>query len=353
MTRNNALPLQVNHLTADAFSQQPASWKNSVLGALCFTAEVTESHIADASVPCKRIAMRRLDAGKSACEVWHGSAPVTQGRHGPIYYSHDGNVLFGVIACPEEDFKFVAGKTPLQQATEWAYRQVFALLETLNYPCLFRFWNYLPDINAHSHGLERYRQFNLGRQDAFVAHDRALAGDVPAACALGAAEGPLTIAFLAGRVQPTRIENPRQVSAYHYPSQYGPSSPMFSRASLVRWQQEEVLLLSGTASVVGSETLHPGDVLAQTHETLSNIRAILTEANRLASRPGFNLASLKCRVYIRNPADFATIRAALTRDIGNPPDAVYLQAEVCRHDLMLEIEATAVQALAEPTGSLD
>lgn len=291
------------------------------------------------------VPMQRLDAGESICEVWHGGGPLTQGRCGDIHYRHDDEVLFGVIVLSETLFEGGAGKTPLQQAAESAYRQVFALLDMLRYPYLFRFWNYIADINAHSFGLERYRQFNLGRQDAFLAHGRDVVGNVPAACALGLTQGPLTIAFLAGRVAPLNIENPRQISAYQYPQQYGPRSPTFSRASLVRLGQDEVLFVSGTASIVGHATLHPADVAAQTRETMTNIEAVLAEANRLASQPGFDLASLHYKVYVRHPADLAQIRAELERIVGIAPNAVYLQADVCRQDLLLEIEATAAHPL--------
>ena len=287
------------------------------------------------------VPMQRLDAGDSICEVWHGSGQLTQGQCGDIHYRHDGDALFGVIALSEAMFEAGAGKTPLQQATESAYRQVFALLDTLHYPYLFRFWNYITDINTHSFGLERYHQFNLGRQDAFLAHGRDVVGNVPAACALCLAQGPLTIAFLAGRVAPLNIENPRQTSAYQYPQQYGPRSPTFSRASLVRLGQDEVLFVSGTASVVGHATLHPADVVAQTRETMTNIEAVLAEANRLAGQPGFDLASLCYKVYVRHPADLAQIRAELAHWVGGALKAVYLQADVCRQDLLLEIEATA------------
>ena len=289
------------------------------------------------------VPMQRLDAGDSICEVWHGSGQLTQGQSGDIHYRHDEGVLFGVITLSETLFEAGAGKTPLQQATESAYRQVFALLDTLHYPHLFRFWNYIADINTHSFGLERYRQFNLGRQDAFLAHGRDVVGNVPAACALGLAQGPLTIAFLAGRVAPLNIENPRQISAYQYPQQYGPRSPTFSRASLVRLGQDEVLFISGTASVVGHATLHPADVVAQTRETMTNIEAVLAEANRLTSQHKFDLAGLYYKVYVRHPADLVQIRAELAHCVGGALKAVYLQADVCRQDLLVEIEATAAR----------
>jgi chorismate lyase/3-hydroxybenzoate synthase len=342
------------NLSIAAFLKKPSQWKSSVLGALCFSADAVESQmLADMDLPCMRVPMQRLDAGESFCEVWHGSGLLLQGQCGAIHYRHDDDVLFGVLEVPEAMFAASADRTPLQQATESAYRQVFALLDTLPYPYLFRFWNYIAEINADSFGLERYRQFNLGRQDAFLAHGRDGAGNAPAACALGSAQGPLTIAFIAGRVAPLRIENPRQISACQYPQQYGPRSPTFSRASLVRLGQDEVLFVSGTASIVGHATLHAANVVAQTRETMTNIKAVLAEANRLASQPGFDLDSLYYRVSVRRPADLAQIRAELAHCVGDALKAVYLQADVCRQDLLLEIEATAAHPLISMSGQRD
>lgn len=340
------------NLSVAAFLNKPEHWKSSTLGAFCFSADAgCKQTPPDLEIPCMRVAMQRLDASDAICEVWQGSGPLTQGRRGDLQFSHDDEVLFGLIALPETRFEAGTGNTPLRQATESAYRQVFALLDDLRFPHPFRFWNYIADINAHSFGLERYRQFNLGRQDAFLAHGRDVTGNVPAACALGSAHGPLTIAFLAGRVAPLCIENPRQTSAYEYPREYGPRSPTFSRACLARLGEEEVLFISGTASVVGHATLHPTDVVAQTRETMVNIEAVLAEANRLSSRSGFDPANLHYKVYVRHPADLARIRTELARCVGGTePQAVYLQADVCRSDLLLEIEATATLPLAATSG---
>ena len=48
----------------------------------------------------------------------------------------------------------------------------------------------------------------------------------------------------------TPVENPRQVSAYRYPREYGPQSPTFARA-LLPPSPRVPLLLSGTASIDG------------------------------------------------------------------------------------------------------
>ena len=344
--RDTLSPVYAANLSMVAYLQQITQWKNSVLGTLCFSMEVECQ--ADSEAPCMRIPMQRLDSPETSCDVWHGSGVVKQGHCGAIHYRQDDDVLFGVLVLTEPMERTDADKTPLQQTTESAYQQVFALLDQLRYPYLFRVWNYIADINVQSFGLERYQQFNLGRQDAFLAHGREIAGNVPAACALGFARrsslpGSLSIAFLAGRTAPLSIENPRQISAYQYPRQYGPRSPTFSRASLVPLGQGEVLFISGTASIVGHASLHPADVAAQTRETMANIEAVLGQANHQAQRSNqtrFTLAALHYKVYVRRAADLQPIRAELERIVGAPLNAIYLQADVCRQDLLLEIEAT-------------
>lgn len=337
-------PLQDTHLSMAEFMQSQASWQD-VLGALCFSGSAGPRLPSGLDIPCLCVPMSRVDANESVCELWYGHGAVKQGRMGDIRYRHDAEVLFGVVQFSETQFAAQPDRTPLQQATESAYRQIFELLESQRYPYLFRFWNYIADINTHSFGLERYWQFNLGRQEAFLAHGREVMGNVPAACALGFAHQSekvtLTIAFLAGRAAPRNIENPRQTSAYQYPPQYGPRSPTFSRASLVNLGNHEVLFISGTASIVGHATLHPSDVLAQTRETVTNIEAVLAEANAVSVKTHFNLASLHYKVYLRRVSDLHAVRAELERLVGSQLNAIYLHGDICREDLLLEIEATA------------
>lgn len=331
---------QSAYMSFSAFSQQPEQWKSTVLGAICFADLLGDGNSAGMTdIPFIQMLTPILDGADATCEVWLSNASLTQGRRGALRYRYNDELLFGVIELPERGRSHASG-TPLQQAAESAYRQILTLLADLNYPYMYRFWNYMADINGVSHGLERYQQFNLGRQDAFLACGRELAGELPAACALGLAHGSLKIAFLVGRTPALAIENPRQVSAYEYPQEYGPRSPAFSRASLLRFPQEEVLFISGTASVVGHETLHQADVVAQTRETLANLEAVITEANCLLGKPKFDLASICYRVYVRHAADVLLIRNEMSRVISPTIRAIFLQADICRQDLLLEIEAT-------------
>lgn len=275
-------------------------------------------------------------------EIWLSPVDCHGGFDQGIAWRRAGDVLYGVIELDEADFTDVA-RTPLQAASESAYRRIFRLLDAQGLPELWRVWNYLAGINSETHGLERYRQFNMGRQDAFLACNRGATGNVPAACALGLSSGPLSIAFLAGKVPAVPVENPRQVSAYHYPADYGPRSPTFSRAALVYPPGQEILFISGTASIVGHQSMHVGDVAGQTRETLANILAVLDEANRVARQGGFRPGQLLCRAYLRNEGDRAAV-AAVIRELLGPVEVCYVVADVCRADLLVEIEAMASQA---------
>ena len=319
------------------------SWEG-VLGAALFSGEAHSAPAAPLAcptdLPLARVSMPLLDGHAAAIECWRIAGRTRTGSHGAIRYAHGDEFLFGSLHLPEE--APAAGHTGLERATERAYREMHATLEANGFAQLLRVWNYLPDINLESRGTERYRQFNSARQEALLACGRDIRGNVPAASALGSASGPLSIYFLAGRAAPAFIENPRQVSAYHYPAEYGPRAPSFSRAALVR-HRGATLFISGTSSILGHRTLHEGDPAAQTRETLTNIEALIGEANRLKVGT-FRLDSLAYKVYVRNPEDLPLIRAEMDCAVGPRAPRVYLRADVCRRDLSMEIEAVGQRA---------
>lgn len=314
-----------------------------MLGHMTFGLQRHASGIASARQHLYAEPLHRSDSVHS--ELWLSKAPTQAWQEPGVQCQANDDVLFGVIEIPEPpDTK--DGMRPLEQATHIAYRQLFETLDKYDYKYLWRAWNYMPDITEVTHGLERYQQFNAGRQLGFASSARTVTGNVPAACALGVRSGPLSVAFLAGRSPTVPIENPRQVSAYHYPRQYGPQSPTFSRASLAQLHQQELLLLSGTASIVGHETVHVGDAKNQTLEILANIQAVLSQANlHSKSADGYRLQDLNMRVYVRHAKDAELIRSILNERIGTDHQALYLHADICRADLDVEIEGIAWQPM--------
>ena len=334
--------LQLDYVPTDQIAARPASWWSSVLGVVGFSKpppiDAGEVPVAASMTPSLGAAAGNL------CEVWRVAGPADSefsATHGRVHYRFCGDYLFGTVTLEEEAFGESVDSTALSQATTSAYRDIFEVLETTEHRHLIRVWNYLPEINRESDGDERYRHFNSARQAAFRNVGRPTEVTVPAACALGSPAGsPISIYFLAAREAPMMIENPRQTSAYRYPPKFGIHSPSFSRACVLSEPAGTNLFVSGTASIVGYETIHHGDVSAQTRETLANLDALLDEANRVVGASRYSLDGLKFKVYVRRPRDLDAIQSALAASLKPAAPILYLQADVCREELLVEIEAT-------------
>jgi chorismate lyase/3-hydroxybenzoate synthase len=282
---------------------------------------------------CLRIGLEPL-VGAGLSEVWQGDGRTRIGAAGPVRYVENGQHLAGWIDLEE------AGFHGLDEAAEAAYLGLLQFHATTSYRHVWRIWNFVADINQGAGDDERYKQFCLGRARAFAAVHATLPGiDYPAATAVGKPAGArsLQICWLAGREPGVEIENPRQLAAYRYPRRYGPAAPSFSRAMLV---PGPLLLVSGTASIVGHESIHPGDTVAQLHETLDNLDALLAQAGAAEAMgsPRMGADSL-LKVYLRHASDATSIERALRERIGAEVPVLMLAADICRSELLIEIEA--------------
>lgn len=262
-------------------------------------------------------------------EVWLIDGPVQSGTAGSFSVRQGGDWLA----------LSVSRSTPprsLGAETRRLYREALQLIAGSEFPHLVRIWNYVPDINAGCGDLETYRQFCAGRAAA-LAELSIDPASLPAASALGSDGGqPLQLTFLASRCPARHLENPRQVSAYRYPPQYGPQPPSFARASVIGRR----LLVSGTAAIVGHESQHPGDVDRQLRCTADNLHLLMDHA--CAEHDARWVDALYARIYLRDPAHLAMVHEALACDLPRLAGAVFLRADVCRSELLIEVELTGV-----------
>ncbi len=270
--------------------------------------------------------------GDAAYEVWTSNKAVTQYQDGLMTGAGNEDIFFGCLSFENN------AKDDLNEVALRAFSGIFEFLQRGNYSNLIRVWNYFPEINAIENDMERYRSFSIGRHEAFVRYQQKVE-DSPAACALGSHGGPLVIYFLAARSPGLQIENPRQISAYSYPNQYGPRSPTFSRATLAFQDEAQTLFISGTASILGHETVHPASVGLQTRETLVNIRAVIEQAVLKGFAPVDIASDLALKVYVRHAEDFAEVLGIIREEFGAVSELMVLQADICRVDLLVEIEA--------------
>jgi chorismate lyase/3-hydroxybenzoate synthase len=262
--------------------------------------------------------------------VWLTGSPVKTRQSGRLQFAE----------C--DDFQFVTCNIDLTEqdistAVEAAYSEILTATATNDYPHAARAWNYFPEINRGAGDLELYRQFAVGRADAFKKAGISVP-NVPAATTIGTrTDQLLQIIVLFSKTSATNIENERQTSAYHYPREYGPVSPAFSRASLIKHAAANLLFVSGTASIVGSESQHTGDFDKQLQETIANLQA-------LVSKSGWNRDS-RCKsiaplftVYIRNDADLKATESSIRETFGMDSRVFFLHGDICRSELLIEIE---------------
>lgn len=211
-----------------------------------------------------------------------------------------------------------------------------------------RLWNFLPGICELIDGdLDRYRVFNVARHREFERQFGAASlrnGSLPTASCVGHAGRSIAVHALGAREASRAVENPRQVPAYAYSTKYGPKPPSFSRAGVASFGSRRMLLIAGTASVLGEDSVHDGALRAQCDETLVNLRAI---AN--AGRTAGGLAEtspehamnglLATRVYCRRANDLSWLRDNLDRSLVRCGEIEFVRADICRDELLVEIEA--------------
>ena len=266
-------------------------------------------------------------------EIWRTSTPVLCDQVQDIRLAFTDEVVFGCLEIPE------TSGSVLEDIACSAYDRIFEYCTQSGFAHLLRMWNYFPSINADQNGLERYRRFCVGRHLAFSRYHKDFASLLPAASAVGTQGGPFQVLFLAGKQPGQPLENPRQISAYEYPPIYGPKSPSFARATLHRTSMGYQLFMAGTASIVGHATQHQGDPAKQTLETLSNIEAVL---NRIPSESlkswGTKCSKGLLKVFVRHQADLQSVREVLECQEYGKGTILYVHGEMCRKELLVEIE---------------
>ena len=247
-----------------------------------------------------RVALEPLP-GPAPFEVWRGAAPVIHENAGEVRWSGDGDYAFGVIEVDEDTRGGIA------ESARHAYCLLREWIACARTPHVLRIWNYLDDINTGNGDAERYREFCRGRADGMAS---LFEHGFPAATAIGVRSGRrvLQVYWLAARVRGAALENPRQISAWRYPREHGPSAPTFARAMRAPTLSPQ-LYISGTAAIVGHVSHHHDDLPAQLDETLANFASLL-EAAGVPARARFGSHSV-LKVYVRNGEDAGAVSIRL------------------------------------------
>lgn len=208
---------------------------------------------------------------------------------------------------------------------------------------IIRQWNYIPGILSETEGVQRYQIFNQERDKAYSS--RNFPNGFPAATGIGNKEKLVMEFFMydAPSARIISIDNPHQKPAHQYSHKVlngSPSSsaPRFERAKAVELHDKLVIFVSGTAAIRGEETVS-GGVAEQTRVTIENISALISQEN-LASynvRYDGDLVPTYARIYIKDLNDLEEVKA-LCSSYFNNITPLYLVADICRDELLVEIE---------------
>lgn len=239
------------------------------------------------------------------------------------------------------------------EAVSACYARLLATLDRLDrHPV--RIWNFVPGILEEFGTLEhRYMAFNAAR---FVAYEQRYGSAcefpkmLPTASGTGQASEDFVLFCLANTESGIPVENRRQVPAYRYSKRYGPRPPCFARATVLEPggldgllpSSGRVLLAGGTASIRGESSEHVGDLGAQLGETLLNLKALVEAADPAVSAEGPTLDGFRhLRVYHPRLADRAQIAAVVGAEFGRLETLEYAVCDLCRPELLVEIEGVA------------
>jgi enamine deaminase RidA (YjgF/YER057c/UK114 family) len=270
---------------------------------------------------------------------------ISKGENGAVLFENEGSrVLIGNV----QSYKSIECRINAEEV----FLQLTHLLNTVGLPMnsIVRQWNYIGNILGFDGQEQHYQAFNDVRS-SFYGDSFADTG-FPAATGIGMNEGGVIIEFIAIQsidLINSPINNSEQIAAHEYSEKVLvgkqctlKTTPKFERARYLELYGKKVIFISGTASILGEHTVGIGNPAEQTEITISNIRHLFSEEvlSKITSRklsPKYGHA----RVYIKNRKDYSAIRKTFKSHFGNLP-VVYIIADICRPELLVEIEGKVI-----------
>lgn len=237
---------------------------------------------------------------------------------------------------------------------------VFAQLETIlkreNFPLnsIVRQWNYIENISLFTNDYQNYQAFNDSRSHFYEKTEWPLG--FPAATGIGTQSGGIMVEVIAStgsELINKALDNPLQIAAHKYsqevllgaldPCTQQRTTPKFERGRIIGLAGRQTIYISGTAAIRGETSLIADDVTEQTRITMENIEHLIAPVMPTDSGTSFEYKLL--RIYVKNPSQMEEVRSYMK---SNYPEVrkIYICADICREELLLEIEGIASLSIA-------
>jgi enamine deaminase RidA (YjgF/YER057c/UK114 family) len=241
--------------------------------------------------------------------------------------------------------------------SEGVFRRLRHIMDAEGFPTnsIVRQWNYVEGIIDFEGERQHYQDFNDARSRFYAT--TTWTGGYPAATGIGTRRGGIMVelnALVKGEgVVNIPIDNKLQVAAHAYSQDVllgavdcelqHKTTPKFERARLIGYPDDATVYISGTAAIRGEDSLTKSDETEQTRITMENIEFLCSPDNinsRDAVVTGKERKFHLLRVYVKNPDRLDVVKRYMDANYDDVPK-FYLYADVCRTELLVEIEGVA------------
>ena len=280
-----------------------------------------------------------------------------------IYRSLD-KVSYTVVQHPDFKEVYAAGLMAMHQDNFYEKAMgSFTLMgkildfENLNFSDVVRQWNYIENITEVIEKVserQHYQIFNDVRSSFYRKSE--FVNGYPSATGIGMDTGGVVIDFIA--VSPSQkltikpIKNPGQIDAFEYSEKVlvgkllnessKKTSPKFERGKVLQTLNAARIYVSGTAAILGENIVDKKNIEKQTLVTIENIKNLISVENLKSI--GLHLNPEKksfsyIRTYVKHQKDISAVKAICEKQFKSE-NFQYLVSDICRDDLLVEIEGS-------------
>ena len=210
---------------------------------------------------------------------------------------------------------------------------------------IYRQWNYIQHITAGNDGSQNYQEFNDARSIFYA--DADWSNGYPAATGIGTDAGGIMVELCAtkGYNAPNKpIDNPLQIAAHSYSQKVldGKVVEMLNEKTTPKFERARILgtkiFISGTAAIKGESSDMSNDTVEQASITMEIMNRLIVADNIPVANNGAQYELL--RVYVKRERDIPATRSYMDEHYPAVPKH-YLVADICRPELLIEIEGVA------------
>lgn len=263
-----------------------------------------------------------------------------------ISYKSENSFPYVLLENPSGRFLFAGAlhgaiTDSIEKQSVDVFLQIEKVLQKEKFPInsIIRQWNYIEQITAFDDDNQHYQSFNNARADFYGKSD--WPKGYPAATGIGTNMGGVVVDFDAVVLTSekdfmTPINNRLQVAAHAYSERVlqnafsRKKTPKFERAKSLTVDNRRFVYISGTAAIRGEESLKGINLEKQLLITMENIEELTNGAKLLL-----------LRVYLKNESDYEEAENLLHAMHPDIPVS-YMWADVCRDELLIEIEGIAI-----------